>query len=259
MKNTLPLSAAITTQELIGFVIYIVVFTSLMLIHPSRLQPLVYVSQIAVNVTMVSLFIWAMSVNHGADFLPPTKSVSQGTRVFLIIKAMSSVAGSWTGASLRQSDWTRFTNSRRGVVLNQSVTGIVAATICALFGIATTSAVAHKYGTTIWNPITLLSWLQTNNYDSKTRAGTFFAGAGFFISQVTINLVQNSVACGMDLASLAPRWIDVTRGSLIMCVIGYLIQPWRFINDPGLFISVLVSFGMFVSPLAGINFVDLYV
>ena len=67
---------------------------------------------------------------------------------------------------------------------------------------------------------------------------------GFFISQVATNLVQNSVSCGMDLAALAPRWIDVTRGSLIMCLIGYLINPWRFVNAPGTFITVLSSFGM---------------
>lgn len=170
---------------------------------------------------------------------------------------MSSVAGSWTGACIRHSDWTRFTNSRAGVVWNQGVTGIISATVCALLGIATTSAVAEMYGKTIWNPILLLSFLQDDNYNAATRAGTFFAGFGFFLSQITINLVQNSVACGMDLASLAPKWIDVTRGSLFMCVVGYIIQPWRFVNQPGLFISVLVSFGMFVSPLAGINFVDL--
>lgn len=147
--------------------------------------------------------------------------------------------------------------SRAGVFWNQAITGIVTATVCALLGIATTSAVANMYGQPIWNPITLLLFLQDNNYDAPTRAGTFFAGLGFFLSQITINLVQNSVACGMDLASLAPKWIDVTRGSLIMCVVGYIIQPWRFVNSPGVFISVLVSFGMFVSPLAGINFVDL--
>ncbi len=131
------------------------------------------------------------------------------------------------------------------------------ATVCALLGIATTSAVKEKYGTAIWNPISLLSYLQTNNYDAATRAGTFFAGLGFFLSQITINLVQNSVACGMDLASMLPKWIDVTRGSVLMCIVGYLIQPWRFVNQAGLFINVLVAFGMFVSPLAAINFVDL--
>jgi cytosine/uracil/thiamine/allantoin permease len=43
MANTLPASAEITTQQLIGFVIYIFVFTPIMFVHPSRLQPVLAV------------------------------------------------------------------------------------------------------------------------------------------------------------------------------------------------------------------------
>ncbi len=77
MPNTLPESAGITTQQLIGFVIYIVIFTAMMFVHPSKLQPFIYVSQVMVNIAMFGLFIWAMSVNHGAHFLPPAVNVSQ--------------------------------------------------------------------------------------------------------------------------------------------------------------------------------------
>lgn len=76
MKNTLSESAGITTQELIGFVIYIIVFTSMMFIHPTKLQPFIYFSQITINCVMVSLFIWAMARNHGAHFLPPSVTVN---------------------------------------------------------------------------------------------------------------------------------------------------------------------------------------
>jgi nucleobase:cation symporter-1, NCS1 family len=105
----------------------------------------------------------------------------------------------------------------------------------------------------------LLDFLQTRDYSSTTRAGTFFAGLGLFMSQITINLIQNSVSCGMDLASMAPRYIDVTRGALIMCLVGYLTQPWRFVNQAGVFIAVLNSFGTFVAPLASINCVDFWI
>jgi len=36
MANTLPESAAITTNELVGFIIYIIFFTPLMLVHPTK-------------------------------------------------------------------------------------------------------------------------------------------------------------------------------------------------------------------------------
>lgn len=62
----------------------------------------------------------------------------------------------------------------------------------------------------------------------------------------------------MDLAALWPKYIDVARGGLIMCFVGYLINPWRFVNQANTFITVLNSFGMFVAPLAGINAVDFW-
>lgn len=62
----------------------------------------------------------------------------------------------------------------------------------------------------------------------------------------------------MDLAALVPKYIDVARGGLIMCVVGYVINPWRFVNQAGTFITVLNSFGMFVAPLAGVNAVDFW-
>ncbi|KFA81703.1 hypothetical protein S40288_08095 [Stachybotrys chartarum IBT 40288] len=259
MPNTLPESAGIDTQRLIGFIIFIVIFTSLMFIHPTKLQPLLFLSQILIGFTILGLFIWAMASNSGATILPPSTELSSSDRSFRILLAMSSVAGSWTGSAIRQSDWTRYTRSRHSVVWQQMITGPISTVICATMGVAVTSAVTEMYGQAIWNPITLLSFLQHNNYNAATRAGTFFAGIGFFMSQMSVNLVQNSVSCGMDLASLWPKYIDITRGSLIMCLIGYLIQPWRFVEQPGMFISVLSAFGMFVSPLAGINCVDFWV
>jgi nucleobase:cation symporter-1, NCS1 family len=276
MENTLSPDAMITTKQLIGFIIYIIIFTSLMFIHPSKLQPLIYLSQYGVMATILGLFIWALAANGGASILPPSKEISSryvckafcplptfvtnpaaSERSFRILQAMSSVAGSWTGAAIRQSDWTRYSKTRYAAVGHQLISGPIILVICTTMGITATSAVANMYGTPIWNPIVLLETLQVRDYNATTRAGTFFAGVGFFLSQITINLIQNSVSCGMDLASMAPKYIDVTRGSLIMCLVGYLIQPWRFVNQAGMFINVLSSFGMFVSPLAGINVVDL--
>jgi NCS1 family nucleobase:cation symporter-1 len=73
-----------------------------------------------------------------------------------------------------------------------------------------------------------------------------------------VNLAQNSISCGMDLAALWPKYIDVARGGVIMCIVGYAINPWRFVNQPTTFITVLNSFGMFVAPLAGVNAIDFW-
>lgn len=76
MPNTLDASAGITTKQLIGFIIYIVIFTSLMFVHPSKLQPMIYLSQYGINATILGLFIWALSANGGVTMLVPTKAIS---------------------------------------------------------------------------------------------------------------------------------------------------------------------------------------
>jgi len=76
MANTLPASAQIETNQLIGFIIYIVLFTPLMMIHPSKLQPVLWAAFFAVSATMFSMFVWAVASNHGASVLPPTKTIT---------------------------------------------------------------------------------------------------------------------------------------------------------------------------------------
>jgi nucleobase:cation symporter-1, NCS1 family len=76
MPNTLAADAGIETKQLVGFILYIIIFTCLMFIHPSKLQPLIYISQYGINATFLGLFIWAVSTNKGASFLPPAKEIS---------------------------------------------------------------------------------------------------------------------------------------------------------------------------------------
>ena len=65
----------------------------------------------------------------------------------------------------------------------------VGLTLAATLGILVTSACRDMYGSVIWQPITLLLKIQEVNYNSATRAGTFFAGGGWFVSQLAVSAV----------------------------------------------------------------------
>jgi NCS1 family nucleobase:cation symporter-1 len=186
MTNTIPLSAAITTSQLVGFIIYIIVFTPMMLIHPSKIHRFLWVAFAAVLATIVGLFIWAVASNGGAPALPSKVPLDKSTRSFRMLQAVSSVAGAWTGSAIRQADWTRYAKTKRTPVLNQLLTVPITITATATLGAFATSAVKQMYGREIWQPITLLEFLLENNYNSATRAGCFFAGAGFFLSQISV-------------------------------------------------------------------------
>ncbi|KAE9967371.1 hypothetical protein EG328_008264 [Venturia inaequalis] len=244
MANTLPQSAAITTNQLIGFIIYIIVFTPMMLIHPSKLHKFLWVAFGCVLCTILGLFIWAVASNGGASLNTIQKvKISKATRSFRMLQAVSSVAGAWCGSAIRQSDWTRYAKTKRAAAINQLITLPLVLTVTAALGTFATSAVTNMYGKQIWQPITLLEFLLMDNYNAATRAGCFFAAFGFFLSQVSVNLVQNSVAAGMDLASLAPKWIDVKRAGFIIATGGATLEnpAWLRLFQTAWFVGFLGS------------------
>lgn len=76
MANTLPESASIETNQLIGFIIYILIFTPLMLVHPSKYHKYLWWAFAASLATMGGLFVWAVGANGGASVLGPAIGIS---------------------------------------------------------------------------------------------------------------------------------------------------------------------------------------
>jgi nucleobase:cation symporter-1, NCS1 family len=174
-----------------------------------------------------------------------------------VIQGITSVAGTYTGGSDRLSDWTRNGRARHTstpAIIVLAVTVI----LTALLGIITTSALAEVYGEVQWNPLIMLQWVQANYYTATTRAGTFFAGVGLLSVTVFVNYTQNCVSSGMDVAMLLPRYVSMRRGAIVFSILGILAQPWRFLTQATTFITVLSSFGVFMSPAAAILVVDFW-
>lgn len=58
---------------------------------------------------------------------------------------------------------------------------------------------------------------------------------------------------------LIPKYISQRRGAIIFSILGVLAQPWRFLTQATTFITVLSSFGVFMSPAAAILIVDFWI
>lgn len=114
-------------------------------------------------------------------------------------------------------------------------------------------------GCTSWN---VLCWIGVvlepvgcKCYPVLTNLASLFACR--YETQVNISL--NSVAAGMDLTSVLPASLSAKRGGLLLAFVGFVCCPWNFVNSPGTFVTVLSSFGLFVSPLIGIYVADFWV
>ncbi|KAK8049617.1 hypothetical protein PG994_011347 [Apiospora phragmitis] len=260
MANTLPESAGITTPQLIGFVLFVLLYIPVIyFVPPHRIQRFLVANLVISSATLFGIMGWAIHADGGAgNLVSPAVVVPKSQVGFMMVHGITSVAGTYTGGSERVSDWTRYAKHRHSPTLAQLTALPVTVTLVALIGIVTTSACAEMLDQVEWNPMIMLQTIQVRYYTAACRAGTFFAGVGLLSVTVFINYTQNCVSSGMDIAMLVPRYVSRRRGSIIFALLGVLANPWRFLTQATTFITVLSSFGVFMSPAAAVLVVDFW-
>lgn len=68
---------------------------------------------------------------------------------------------------------------------------------------------------------------------------SFFAGLSCAAAQVNVNIILNSVSVAMDWSALAPRYINIKRGSYLVAILGLITCPWAVLSSAGTFLAVL--------------------
>lgn len=267
--SAFPASAHITHQDLVGVVLWYVLYVPLVLYFPpEKLQRPFIVSSAAFGCTMIGLLAWSVPKAGGGGPLftvQNSSSTATGTGGSAISYAMmlgiTSILSSWGSGTIGQSDWVRYSHRRHYPLLSQLVAAPIMITCCALVGVVVTSASSKVLGLgqedLIWNPILLMGAVQ-DYYDNSpgARAAAFFAGLGCTCAQLSINVLLNSVSTGMDMAGLWPKYINIKRGSLILAAFGLASNPWQILASAATFLNVISGLGMFVAPMTGIMLCD---
>ena len=147
MKNTLPLSAGITTPGLIGFVLFIILYFPIIYFIPAyKIQKLLEVQVVVATATLLGIIGWAVHANSGkaGNLIAPAITLSKAEAGFRVIQGITSVAGTYTGGTDRVSDWTRYGKAR-----HTSTPAIIALFITVilttLIGIISTTALYEAY------------------------------------------------------------------------------------------------------------------
>ncbi|KAH8890333.1 NCS1 family nucleobase:cation symporter-1 [Thozetella sp. PMI_491] len=263
LPNTLPESAFITTQALIGFLLYFVFYVPCIFIPAWQIHKWLYPNFVVTCAAFAGILGYFIHANGGAGSLLSTLSsaveITETDRAFAMLSSISSIGGAYTGGTVRVSDWTRFAKTRRAPIVPIIIAMPLTVTLGALVGVLVTSSAYDIYGEVLWNPLILLQHLQAVSYTPACRAGTFFAGCGLLSSQIFENITQNGFTNGMDIAGLMPRYFDMRRGLMLICVLGILIQPWRMLTQAVTFLTVLSAFGVFWAPMTGIMIADFWI
>lgn len=191
----------------------------------------------------IGLLAWSTHSYGVGSLVSSPIILTKSQRAFRIVQCMSSVGGSWGGAGERFSDWSRFEKKRNTAMPAMALALPITVTLTAMIGVfVTTATLNFSGGKAQWNPLVLLIAIQKETYTPISRCATFFAGVAILSSQIFVNLTQNTVPYGMDLAGMFPRYLSNRRASTILVVLTCIAQPWRFLTQASIFITILSCF-----------------
>jgi NCS1 family nucleobase:cation symporter-1 len=169
------------------------------------------------------------------------------------VPALTGMIGFWATLSLNIPDFSRYARSQRDQILGQTLGLPLTMALYAFIGVAVTSATTIIYGTTIWDPVDVLTRF-------KNPLVLIIAMLALCIATLATNIAANVVSPANDFAHLAPQKISFRVGGFITGIIGVLIMPWRLIALPESYIFTwLVGYSALLGPIGGILIADYFV
>jgi NCS1 family nucleobase:cation symporter-1 len=166
---------------------------------------------------------------------------------------LTAMVAYWSTLAINIPDLTRFAKNQKVQYLGQALGLPPTMTAYSFIGVAVTSATVVIYGDAIWDPVQLMI---------KTESAFFiFVGLVFVIlATLTTNITANMVSPINDFMNLAPKHLNWERTTILIGLIGILMQPWRFLADPKAYIwTWLLGYGAFTGGIAGVIIADYWV
>ncbi|KAK7892352.1 hypothetical protein LTR67_007448 [Exophiala xenobiotica] len=260
IPNTLPHGIGITTAQFVGYVLFNFLCCIFIWFRPTQLRPYFHSASVIVGITLFALLGWAVGTSKGYGTVFNAKTTISSTELGWQMSAgVMSVIGSIASGILNQNDFTRFAKRPSHVTYTQAGSFMITSSMMAIIGVIVTAATQKQYGngTALWDPSTLFMAIQDQN-GSRGRAAAFFLGIVFILSQLSINVVGNVLAGGLDVASVFPKYINLRRGAYILAAASVLPNPWQQMSSGGTFLSVLSAYAVFLGPMIGLLCVHFY-
>ncbi|KAJ0425250.1 permease for cytosine/purines, uracil, thiamine, allantoin-domain-containing protein [Aspergillus carlsbadensis] len=265
LPNTLPASASMTTKQFTGFIIYNIIALPLLYLPPDKLRRPLRIAIVASILSIFGLSIGLMAAAKGAgSYISTSASATPGHDLaWAFIRGITTLLGGNAVGMTSQTDFSRFARHPRAQIKGQAFGVLFFGTVVPVFGILGTSAAGKLYGDVtelgLWNPPTIVQLWLDREYDRPAmRAAAFFTALGLLLNVLGLNSVENGVSGGMDFAGLAPRYIDIRRGSYLIAAVSVALNPWYIIAKAANFTAALNSFGIILGPLMGVFTADYY-
>ena len=149
-------------------------------------------------------------------------------------------------------DFTRFARNQRAQAIGQAIALPTTMTLYSFIGVAVTSATLVIYGTAIWDPVQLLSRMQS-------PVAVVISLLAVLLATLNVNIGANVVSPANDFSNLWPRRISFKTGGIITCILGIAVMPWKLLANHRTFIfGWLGGYAAVLGPVAGIMICDYY-
>ncbi|KAL6240227.1 hypothetical protein RBB50_012874 [Rhinocladiella similis] len=253
IENHLPASAHITTQQMVSYILFVIVQFPFLLIPVHRLKTLFMVKAILLWPISITMVIWiCVKAGDTKGIFNQPATATGSTRVWLWLFTLSANTNSWLSSTINMPDFTRFAKNKRAPWAMLPTIPFVRI-VYAVLGVAMAGAGRVLYGEYIWNPTELLSkWT-----GSGGRFLAFCCGCLWLLAQVSTNVSANAAPFGHDAMNIGPAWINVRRGSILCMLIGaFAMVPWLLVNTAAKFINFMNGYGAYISTIVSIQLAD---
>ena len=166
--------------------------------------------------------------------------------------ALTGMIGFWATLSLNIPDFSRYAKTQRDQIMGQALGLPATMALYAFIGVAVTSATTVIFGTTLWNPVDVLTRFEN-------PVVLVVALLALCIATLATNIAANVVSPANDFAHLAPRRISFRTGGFITAIIGVVMMPWKLLANPESYIfDWLGGYSALLGPIAGVMIADYY-
>lgn len=211
---------------------------------------------IALGIAFVAWAWWAAG-GFGPMLAKPSAFGPDGAKAgefwHYFFAGLTANVGYWATLSLNIPDFSRYAYSQRDQALGQAFGLPTTMALFSFIGVAVTSATAVIYGTTIWDPVVVLSKFQNPFV-------LVVAMLALSLATLATNIAANVVSPANDFAHLWPRAISFRVGGVITGLIGIAMQPWKLVADPNnYFVHWLIAYSALLGAVGGVLIADYFV
>jgi NCS1 family nucleobase:cation symporter-1 len=194
---------------------------------------------------------WGPMLTQPSQFAPGQPKYGQFWLFF--VPALTGMVGFWATLSLNIPDFSRYAKSQRDQILGQTLGLPTTMALYSFIGVAVTSATIVIYRQPIWDPVEVLTRMQS-------KSTLIISMLAICIATLATNIAANVVSPANDFAHLSPKRISFRVGGLITAFIGIFMMPWKLIESShGYIFHWLVAYSALLGAVGGILICDYWV